>query len=538
MNQNSSGSANDMAAGPQVTQRASQRMQNLSNHRGQAPHSVGLLMLAIVTLSGALQVRYGYYDPVAICWLAVTCSVTAWMLLQLFARPWFLLLSLMTLVAVLLGPFPWNQAFYQSRAASPYAWWLWVPLAILPVLTMCMIPWEKVRWKWPAQAGLLAIIGINLILLCLTRLGFSEYVTVAWPGQESWIVLALSCITILAVGLAFSRLAIRQVLFLIILIVQFYLGIWMLHLAPRPYIDTWLWGQKAAVALLHGRNPYTITIPDISAPNAGNYPPDLIRHGRVMAGYVYPPLSLLTSTAGYLFGGDFRYAELAMLSVSALLLALMTDMSREGLLGAVMILFLPQAFFVITQGWIEPCVLFNVMILLFLAYRKPGWLGVGFGLFLVSKQYVFLSAPLVIMLWPRPISKSFMIRFGIQALVTGCIINLPFLLWNPHAMLNSIVPRHMYRFSSLSLASDWAHQTGHWPPAALWWGSVGLVNVLCLLRLPRRPWAFAFGTGTVYLTFFAGASEAFYNYYFLIICLFCVALTLLLQERNVPEFAA
>lgn len=339
----------------------------------------------------------------------------------------------------------------------------------------------------------------------------------------------------LAVGLAFSRLAIRQVLFLIILIVQFYLGIWMLHLAPQPHIDTWLWGQKAAVALLHGHNPYTITIPDIYPPNAGNYPPDLIRHGRVMAGYVYPPLSLLTSTAGYLFGGDFRYAELAMLSVSALLLALMTDMSREGLLGAVMILFLPQAFFVITQGWIEPCVLLNFMILLALAYRKPGWLGVGFGLFLVSKQYVFLSAPLVIMLWPRPVSRSFMIRFCIQAFVIGCIINLPFLLWNPHAMLNSIVPRHMYSFLALSLASGWAHQTGHWPPAWLWWGSVGLINVLCLLRLPRRPWAFAFGTGTVYLTFFAGASEAFYNYYFLIICLFCVALTLLLHEQNATE---
>ena len=518
--------------------RAGRWLQGLWNHQSQAPHDAGLLMLAIVTLSGALEFAHGSYAPAAIGWLAAACLVSAWLLLQLTVKPWPLLIGLLIAAVALLGPFKWNQLLYQVISAASPTWWLWVPITVIPLLCMAVMPPEQARWKWNPPISLAVIILAELAILSLTHMGFADRVATTWRGEDKWVFMALSTITLLLIGLAITGTFTRQILFLMILVAQFYLGVWMFHLLPHPHIDTWPWGQKSAAALLHGHNPYRITIRDIYRPNTPYYAPGVVKDGRVMVGYVYPPLSLLTSTAGYLMGGDFRYAELAMLSISALLLALITDMSREGLLGAVMILFLPQAFYVLAMGWIEPCVLLSFMVLLLLAYRKPSWMGVGFALFLVSKQYVFLSAPLVIMLWPRPIRKSFVLRFCLQAAVTGCIINLPFLLWDPHAFFNSIVPRHIFRLDALSLASYWAHQTGHWPPARLWWGSVGLVNLLCLIRLPRRPWAFAFGTGCVYLTFFAGASEAFDNYYFLIICLFCVALALLLHEQKSlgPDF--
>ena len=491
------------------------------------PQSTWLLVLVIAVLTGALQFQNGSYDPAAIGWLAAACLITTWIVFQTPAKPWLLLAGLLVVAFIQMGPLAWNRELYQQTSPAYLGSWMWVPITTIPLL------WIGVsgnRQRLPL-AGMLAIIGGDWVILSYTHFNFFTQISPALYGEKWWIMPASGYLAILSAGMLWKTLSVRQLSFIILWITMCCLGLWIIHLISHPPIDTWPWGQKGAAALLHGHNPYAITIRDIYPPGSPYYAPGVVQHGRVMVGYVYPPLSLLTDTAGYLAGGDFRYAELAMFMVSSMLLAIVTDFSRAGLLGATVLLLVPQAFFVVAMGWIEPCVLLMFMVLIVLARWKPGWMGVGFALFLVSKQYVFLAAPLVIILWPRPIRRDFIIRFCIQAAITGCAINLPFLLWNPHAFFNSVVPRHIFRLDSLSLASYWAHQTGHWPPAWLWWGTVGLVNGICLWRLPRRPWAFAFGTACVYLTFFVGASEAFDNYYFLILCLFCIALALRLHEQ-------
>ena len=104
-----------------------------------------------------------------------------------------------------------------------------------------------------------------------------------------------------------------------------FLAAWMVRSSAEPHIDVWVFQQEAAKELLHGKNPYAMTFPDIyhsTQPGRQEvYGKGLVVDDRVQFGFPYPPMSLYLSTAGYAAAGDHRYAQATALTLSALLLA-------------------------------------------------------------------------------------------------------------------------------------------------------------------------------------------------------------------------
>src|SRR5258707_14745999 len=68
--------------------------------------------------------------------------------------------------------------------------------------------------------------------------------------------------------------------------------------------------------------------------------------------------------------------------------------------AAGLFLLTPRGFFVLSQGWTEPLVVLLFAATVFAACRRPRFAPYLLGLFWAVKQYVVLSAPLMILLIP------------------------------------------------------------------------------------------------------------------------------------------
>jgi hypothetical protein len=86
-------------------------------------------------------------------------------------------------------------------------------------------------------------------------------------------------------------------------------------------IDVQVYLHDGVIRLLHGQNPYTMTIPNIyqSPFTEMFYGPDLVVQGRVPVGFPYLPVALLLSIPGYVLG-DVRYSQLIAMLVTVLVL--------------------------------------------------------------------------------------------------------------------------------------------------------------------------------------------------------------------------
>jgi hypothetical protein len=296
-------------------------------------------------------------------------------------------------------------------------------------------------------------------------------------------------------------------------------GLWVLHASPRPVIDVFVFQQQASDALLHGRNPYALTFPNIYG-NSQFYGAELTDGRTLFFGFPYPPLSLVLSLLGFIATGDHRTAQLvAVVVAAACILALRPD--RIGALVAAALLFTPRGLFVIEQGWTEPFGLALLGVLLVTAVRAPRLLWLALGALLAWKQYSVMLLPLTVLLLPRPFRWQAWLRLVIPAVSVALVVTLPLALWNLSAFWRSVVwlqTVQPFRADALSYPSALV-ALGITPPPviptllALSAPAVGIV----LWRAPRTPQGFATAVTLVLGVFFAFNKQSFCNYWFLVL---------------------
>ena len=303
----------------------------------------------------------------------------------------------------------------------------------------------------------------------------------------------------------------------LLLTVHFLLGVWMIRATPNPYIDVYFFQRDSLGALLRGVDPYAITFPNIYG-DLPFYGPGVSVGGRLSFGFPYPPLSLLLALPGHLLTGDYRYSQLAAITLSGALIAY----SRPGALAAfaaTLFLFTPRVLFVLEQGWTEPFVLLALTATVFAAIRAPRLVPFFFGLFLASKQYAFLACPALALLLPRPFQwKAYAVALGKSALVVA-VITAPFFFWGIAPFVRSVVTLQFYqpfRSEALSYLVWFARGDQYWPTwVAFVFAAVGAA--LAVWRGAHSPTGFASAVALTLVGFFAFNKQAFCNYYFLVI---------------------
>lgn len=317
----------------------------------------------------------------------------------------------------------------------------------------------------------------------------------------------------------------RSVFIPLLLAIHFIVGAWMLEKSARPMIDVYEVTKDACLAISHGQNPYAIDFPDIYTKHPewekAFYAPGYIVNGRVKLGYPYMPLNLAIAYVGHVFGGDFRFGNLLVITAAGGFLAYAAR-NALAVMGGCLLLLTPSVYEVAYKGWSEPAPVFCLAAVVFCACRWRAMLPWAVGLLLVSKQYMFLAAPAVLLIAPRP-----MFWFWAKAILLGAVITLPLALWNFHAFYHSAVQVQFdnpFRLDSLNFAAFWARH-GHAPPPQWIVFAAAIAAIGITMRFaPPTPAGFAASVAVIYLSFFMLAKQAFCNYYFFTIGALCCAL--------------
>ncbi len=327
---------------------------------------------------------------------------------------------------------------------------------------------------------------------------------------------------------------VKSVVIPAVLAVYVVLGVWLLETSPHVHIDVLVWHRLAFEELLGGGNPYAMTMPNIYG-HVRYYPPGLADAARVAVGYPYPPLSFALSLLGHLAVGDYRYANLAALTLAGALMAYARP-HRLGPVVALIFLLTPRGFFVLEQGWTEPNVILLASLTVFLACRAPRLAWVGLGLLLAVKQYLVLLLPVSIFLLPAGRHAGSKLVGAAVALAVA--LTLPFVLWDPPAFHRSVVAFHAlapFRPDALSYVA-WSTRNGE-PILPFWlcFLTVPMVWALAFWRAPRTPAGFAMTAAVLVGMFFAFAKQAFANYYFFVVAASCLAAAALAPPEPSPQ---
>ena len=326
-----------------------------------------LTAVGAVAVGAAVQVADGYGRPVAFVWLTVAVAAV--------------------LLAVVLPTHRTIEAVL-TRALPPVlvvglAWQLWTMLQRSPAR-----PFDAV------------------------------------PGWRPWFLAAAVVAVGAACAIAAGRGVVRHAGILALLATHLALGVWTIRAqpAPSPMIDVFMFQRDAVAALLSGVNPYAITFPN-PYPTGAYYGPDMVVDGRLMFGFVYPPLSAFLSVLGG-WAGDVRYAQLGAMTLAAACMAY-TRRGRLGGLAAGLYLFTPRNLFVLEQSWTEPFVVLFLAATVWCAARHPRVAPVALGLFLAVKQYAVLALPLALLIGRPPMTFAGFRRIAVPAVVVVAVVTLP-----------------------------------------------------------------------------------------------------------------
>jgi hypothetical protein len=382
------------------------------------------------------------------------------------------------------------------------------------------------RGKWLAVACFVG--GFVLFALVLfTKLPTLINPVVEWPSLIRLATLFLSAgAAALVLPLVRDAPPARAAAIPLLLCAFLFLGSRVLSSSPEVVMDVFVFQTDASSALLHGQNPYSITFPDHSYGTSPFYAPGVQVNGRLAFGFPYLPLSLLLVVPSYGITGDVRVSHLVAVAASAGLMAV----SRRGPLACAAAAFFvvtPAGFYVLQQGWTEPLGVALLAATVWSACRRPDLLPLALGLFLAIKQYTLLSAPLALLLVPRPWTVRKVWDLAWKAALVAVVVTLPFVLWGPKAFWWSTVGvqvRQPFRTDALSYLAALANWKGVVLPAGVAFVAMAVVEVLALLRAPRTPAGFAASMGLAFLVFFAFNKQAFANYYYFVIGAFACAI--------------
>jgi hypothetical protein len=413
--------------------------------------------------------------------------------------------SLLVVAAVTLG----------TAMRFPAARWLALPLLTLALLATIMALVVRDGSVRLADRAAVLLLGAGLAWQLALLIAYAPgLLRAARPGGA----LVLLALTVAAAVIAAELAGVAPLARLrlpLLVAAHLVVGGWTLHEAPAPGIDVYTFHVEALQAVGRGLNPYAITMTDIYGHSAF-YPPGIQADGRVLVGFIYPPLSLLLAGIGHLTTGDFRAANVAATGAAGLLLA---TCRSAGVLPAALVLFTPRVFFVLEHGWTEAYVVALLAATVWCACRRPGWLPLALGLLFAVKQYTLLAAPLVVLLHPGSTPWRDAARTLLKAGLIAAAVTLPAIL-DPGAFLHSVVRFHLdapFRRDALSYPAWWAGATG--PPPGAWWGFVlaAAMVALALRFAPRTPAGFATAVAATFLVFFAAGRQAFANYYFFVL---------------------
>jgi hypothetical protein len=381
------------------------------------------------------------------------------------------------------------------------------------------------QWKSWVVGGLAVMLGGGLVLelkeLCMQHPGMYQQLSGPWPYQPLYWRLGVEALVVGAL-LASSERA-RRWLVPVLMVTYFSLGAWMLRTSPAPYIDVFVFEVQAPEALLSGKNPYSMTFPNIYG-DGGFYGEGMVQNGRLLFGFPYPPLSLYLSLLGKVLGGDPRYAQLVAMTLAAGLMAY-TRRGRLGAGAAALLLLTPRGLFVLEQAWTEPLLIGLLATTVFCACRFPRALPYAFGLLVAVKQYTVFLLPLLPLLTPLRGRQLWGLLW--RAGATTLAVSLPLVVPNPKAFMWSVVQLQFYqpfRGESLSYLAWWVSRGHPLPPLWVPFACTAVALALALWRAPRTPAGFAAATGWVYGVFFAFNKQAFSNYYLFVVGALCIAL--------------
>ncbi len=301
-----------------------------------------------------------------------------------------------------------------------------------------------------------------------------------------------------------------------VILIHFLLGRFVLRLPP-PQIDVIGFHETGIAALLDGRNPYTTPMPNVygiaSHPVVGVLP-----DGRLDLGFPYLPMPLILAAPAQRLLGDYRYASLIAMEITALLICLMGGRTRTSFLVAVLFLFTPRGFFVLEQGWNEPLALSMLAIAIWCMRARPRWGWVPLGLLFASKQYILPLVPVSLLAQDAEDPPGRRIRAvrstGLAILVASAVALVAChgdvgALWKSAFDLHLRMPWRRDALSFCAWLSDGQHPgLPGWFPAAI----VTAVLVLAALRARRDGAGFAAAVGTAVCAGFAVAPQNFANY--------------------------
>lgn len=421
----------------------------------------------------------------------------------------------------------------------------WLTLAVAAVFLAVVLPTHRAVEGALARA-LPALLWVGLVgqlhALIRTTPARPFAAVTAWP---SVFLLAATAAATAALVVVVAGGAVRLLAAAALVGVHLALGVWTIRLqpAPSPMIDVFLFQQYSATALAAGGNPYALTFPN-PYPTLPYYGPGMVVDGRLTFGFPYPPLSVYLSAVGQWLG-DVRYAQLAAMTLAAVLMAT----ARPGALGplaAGLYLFTPRNLFVLEQSWTEPFVVLFLAVTVWCACRWPRATPVALGLFVAVKQYAVLALPLALLLgWPPSWRRT--ARLVVPAGLVAAAVTLPLALGEPAGFVRSVVTLQFaqpFRPEALSYLGRWAGPYVEGTPAppppfgpGVAFAVAGLVGALALWRLPRTPSGFALATSALFLAFFALNKQAFANYYFFVIGALCVAVAAAASPPTRPDRA-
>jgi hypothetical protein len=331
-------------------------------------------------------------------------------------------------------------------------------------------------------------------------------------------LLALAAVT--AGACVSERSWLRHLFVALLLWSHLKMGSWVLAHTQDPFIDVHVFQRDSLAALLNGRNPYAIDFPNLYGDGTPFYGPGLTAGGRVLFGYIYPPINLLLALPGHLLAGDHRYSHLVAMTLTGALLAY----ARPGILGnvcAAIYLFTPRSFYVLERGWTEPFVVLLLAATVFCACQRPRALPYLFGLFVSAKQYLFLVVPLYALLLPRPLPSWRQIAgLALRAAAIPVALTAAFVAWSPRGFYHSVVELQFhqpFRKDALSYSAWLVKQGGQALPVWVGFALAVVMVALALWRAPRTPAGFAAGVGLTMLALFSVNKQAFCNYYFLVL---------------------
>jgi hypothetical protein len=371
-----------------------------------------------------------------------------------------------------------------------------------------------------------ALVGLPLV-------GVTALIHTPGLGQATVLALTTFVVTCLIVATAWivlrtaPRPGFRWTLLLAAL--YFCSGALVISGRPTPHIDAYVFEQNGAARFLQGRNPYSEIYPNIYTPEESRG--FMGREAKVIDYYVYPPASLFATTAGYLAGGDIRYAMLAAQTVFGLLLwriaSLTTGATWPAMALAAVYYLFPINLYLLDSAWTDPlvsCALaFFFWTLVTKRARLWGW---ALGLFFSMKQYSVVAVPLLL---GQKWASSRRLTAFLGALALTALIFVPFVLWNVRDLLNDLVLevwRTPIRTDEMSLSALVFKTTGWAMPGSLSFVAALAVSAWLVRKAPEGPLGLALGMFAVYLAFFLFGKQAAPNYYVFLaqVMLLCIGL--------------